>query len=87
MRYEEIKRAVELLKAEKEGRLIELPCRIGDRVQFYWGRKLVNGLVEDILPDTKIIELWSVETGRITLGFDSFKRSVEIIGGAQAEVS
>ncbi len=29
---EEIKRAFELLKAEKEGRLLETPCKVGDKV-------------------------------------------------------
>lgn len=85
MKYEEIKRAVELLKAEREGRLIELPCKLGDRIQFYWGRKLVTGFVEDIFLDTRVVGIWSAETGKVTLNFDSFKRSVTIIREKAAE--
>lgn len=33
---EEIKHAFELLKAEKEGRLIEAPCKVGDTVFCIW---------------------------------------------------
>lgn len=85
MKCEEIKRAVELLKAEREGRLIELPCTLSDRIQFYWGKKLVTGFVENIFIDTKTVGIWSAETGAITLNFDSFKRSVTIIREKTAE--
>lgn len=85
MKCEEIKRAVELLKAEQEGRLVEMPCLLGDRIQFYWGRKLVTGFVEDIFLDTRVVGIWSAETGKVTLSFDSFKRSVTVIGEETAE--
>ena len=47
---EEIKHAFELLKAEKEGRLIVPPCKVGETVYCIYSKKVIEGTVRLIRP-------------------------------------
>ena len=78
MKYQEIKRAVELVKAESEGRVIELPCKIGDWVLFHYKGEVYKGYVKDFKFATwgYFIEVFSSDTGSLRFKFSDFGRLV-----------
>lgn len=57
---EEIKHAFELLKAEKEGRLIVPPCKVGDKLYYISYR--VNGEKTEKYIKEETIEMISVDS-------------------------
>lgn len=47
----EAKRFIDILNADDEGRLLVLPCKVGDMVYFRRGRDIIGDTVERIVLD------------------------------------
>lgn len=65
-----LNRLIEICKAEQEGRLVILPCKVGDTVYVINGCYAINGFEAECNPEieSKVVDSFSIdESGRILL--------------------
>jgi len=65
--------------AEKDGRLVELPCKVGDTVYAFTGRGIVEARVTEFTINengVSIIRLYSTDDRIADYQYDNFKKSV-----------